>query len=112
VRSFVAVHGLSSCVLLLFLISLDKPFLQESKVNLFNITILFNKYFCNVWGFPGDSDGKESACNARDLGVQSVGWDDALEKGMATYSSILVQRNPWTDDKIYGVTKSWTRLSD
>jgi len=96
----------------LFLISLDKPFLQESKVNLFNITILFNKYFCNVWGFPGDSDGKESACNARDLGVQSVGWDDALEKGMATYSSILVQRNPWTDDKIYGVTKSWTRLSD
>ena len=111
-RSFVAVHGLSSCVLLLFLISLDKPFLQESKVNLFNITILFNKYFCNVWGFPGDSDGKESACNARDLGVQSLGWDDALEKGMATYSSILVQRNPWTEDKIYGVTKSWTRLSD
>ena len=64
------------------------------------------------WGFPGDSDGKESACNARDLGVQSLGWDDALEKGMATYSSILVWRNPWTEDKIHGVTKSRTRLSD
>ena len=81
-------------------------------MNLFNITILFNKYFCNIWGFPGDSDGKESACNARDLGVQSLGWDDALEKGMATYSSILVWRNPWTEDKIHGVTKSRTRLSD
>ena len=44
--------------------------------------------------------------------VQSLGWDDALEKGMATYSSILVWRNPWTEDKIHGVTKSRTRLSD
>ena len=22
-----------------------------------------------MWGFPGGSDGKESACNARDLGL-------------------------------------------
>ena len=33
---------------------------------------------------PGGSDSKESACNARDLG-----WEDPLEKGMATHSSIL-----------------------
>ena len=24
--------------------------------------------YMNVWGFPGGSDGKESACNAGDLG--------------------------------------------
>ena len=39
-------------------------------------------------GFPGDSAGKESTCNARDL-VQSLGWEDPLEKGKAIYSSIL-----------------------
>ena len=26
-----------------------------------------------IWGFPGDSDGKESACNAGDLGF-IPGW--------------------------------------
>ena len=39
-------------------------------------------------GFPDGSDGKESACNARDL-VQSLGWKDPLEEGMATHSRIL-----------------------
>ena len=34
--------------------------------------------------FPGGSDSKEPACNAGDLD-----WEDTLEKGMATYSSIL-----------------------
>ena len=27
--------------------------------------------------------------------VQSVGWEDPLEKGIATYSSILAWRTPW-----------------
>ena len=38
--------------------------------------------------FPGDSDGKESACNAGDLG-SILDQGDPLEKGMATHSSIL-----------------------
>ena len=81
-----------------------------------------------TWGFPGSSAGKESACNAGDVGsmpglgrspgqgigypsqnswaslvaqmvknppamqetwVQSLGWEDPLEDGMATHSSIL-----------------------
>ena len=29
--------------------------------------------------------------------VQSLGWDDPLEKGMATHSSILAWRIPWTE---------------
>ena len=39
-------------------------------------------------GFPHGSDGKESACNVGDL-VHPLGWEDPLEEGMATPSSIL-----------------------
>ena len=88
-------------------------------------------------GFPGSSDGKESASNAGDLGsipglgrfpgewfsyplqyswaslvaqmvkspsamqgtwVPSLDWEDPLEKGMATHSSILAWRIPWTEE--------------
>ena len=30
--------------------------------------------------------------------VQSLGWEDPLEKGMATHSSILDWRIPWTEE--------------
>ena len=30
--------------------------------------------------------------------VQFLGWEDPLEKGMATHSSILVWRIPWTEE--------------
>ena len=30
--------------------------------------------------------------------VQSLGWEDPLEKEMATHSSILVWRIPWTEE--------------
>ena len=30
--------------------------------------------------------------------VQSLGGEDALEKGMATHSSILAWRTPWTEE--------------
>ena len=85
-------------------------------------------------GFPCGSAGKESSCNAGDLGsipglgrsagerrsyplqcswaslvgqlvknppamqetwVQPLGWEDPLEKGKATHSSILAWRIPW-----------------
>jgi len=29
--------------------------------------------------------------------VRSLAWEDPLEKGMATHSSILVWRSPWTE---------------
>ena len=50
-----------------------------------------------VWGFPGGSDGKESTA-MRETCVQSLGWEDPLEKRMATPSSILAQRTTWTED--------------
>ena len=30
--------------------------------------------------------------------VQSLGWEDPQEKGMATYCSILAWRIPWTEE--------------
>ena len=45
-------------------------------------------------GFPGGSDGKESACNVGDR-VPSLSREDPLEKGMVTHSSILAWRIPW-----------------
>ena len=50
-----------------------------------------------VSGFPGGSDGKESACNARDPG-SIPGQDDPPEKGIGTHSSILAWRVPWTEE--------------
>ena len=41
-----------------------------------------------MWGFPCDSAGKESTCNAGDVGWY-LGWEYPLEKGKATCPSIL-----------------------
>ena len=45
--------------------------------------------------------------------VQSLGWEDPLEKGMATHSSTLAWRIPWTEEPGGLQSKglqSWTRL--
>ena len=47
--------------------------------------------------FPCGSNGKESACNAGDR-VQSLGWEEPLEKEMAIHSSILAWVSPWTEE--------------
>ena len=47
--------------------------------------------------FPGDSVGKESACSAGELG-SIPGSENSMEKGMATNSSILAWRFPWTEE--------------
>ena len=46
--------------------------------------------------FPCGSAGKESAYNAGDLGLILGRWEDPLENGKATHSSILTWRIPWT----------------
>ena len=44
--------------------------------------------------------------------VQSLGWEDLLEEGMATHSSILAWRIPWTEEpgglQVHGVAQSQT----
>ena len=34
----------------------------------------------------------------QETGIQSLGWEDPLEKGMATHSSILAWGIPWTEE--------------
>ena len=47
--------------------------------------------------------------------VQSLGWEDPPEKGMATPSSILAWRIPWTEEpgglQTMGL-QSWTQMID
>ena len=44
--------------------------------------------------------GKTLLANAGDLRdeVLTLGWEDPLEEGMATHSSLLTWRIPWTED--------------
>ena len=56
---------------------------------------LFFAVTYNKKGFSGGSDGKQSAC-MQESRVQSLGREDSLEKRMATHSSLLAWRIPWT----------------
>ena len=43
--------------------------------------------------------------------VQSLGWEDPLEKGMATHSKILAWRIPWTES-LAGYSPVGSKKSD
>ena len=45
----------------------------------------------------GGSAGEESACD-EETPFQSLGWEDPLEKEMATHSSVLAWRIPWIEE--------------
>ena len=53
---------------------------------------------------------------AQDTRVQCLGQEDPLEEEMATHSSILAWRIPWTEEpgrlQSMGLQKSWTWFSD
>ena len=70
---------------------------------------------CWIMGFPCSSVGKESACNAGDSGL-ILGWEDPLEKEMATHSSILAWSIPQTEEpgrlQVPWDLKSPTQLSN
>ena len=60
--------------------------------------------------FPGGSEGKASACNVGDLG-SIPGLGKSLEKEMATHSSTIAWKIPWTEKPgrlyiVHGVAKS------
>ena len=48
-------------------------------------------------GFPGGSEVKNPPA-MQETQVRSLGWEDPLQEGMATYSSILPWRIPWTQE--------------
>ena len=48
-------------------------------------------------GFPGDLVVKNQLA-MQEMWVQSLGWEDPLEKEMAAHSSTLVWEMPWTEE--------------
>ena len=67
------------------------------------------------WGFPGDSDGKESACNVGHLGL-IPGWGRSSAEGNGyplQYSCLenSMDSGAW-QATVHGVTKNQTQLSD
>ena len=56
-----------------------------------------NKKISICQSFPRWLGGKESSCQGRDSG--DVGWEDPLEEEeMATHTSILAWKIPWTEE--------------
>ena len=51
-------------------------------------------------GFPGSSVAKNLPAmqEPQETWVRSLGWEDPLEESMATHSSILAWRIPWTEE--------------
>ena len=74
-----------------------------------------HQYLLTNATIPGGSDHRESTRTAEDPG-SILGWEDPLEKGMATHYSILAWRIPWTESlsqnpwwaTVHGVAKSRT----
>ena len=81
-----------------------------------NLTVYFFNFMEEILrlGFPGDSDGKESACNAGDLGsIPGSGRSPGEGNGYPLQYSCLenpMDRGPW-QATVHGVTKSRTQLS-
>ena len=48
-------------------------------------------------GFPSGSVVKEPPA-VQEMQVLSLGWEDPLKEGMATHSTVLVQRILWTEE--------------
>ena len=62
------------------------------------VVILFFALVLVLVGFSGSSDNKESASAMQETQVRYLGWEDSLEEGMATHSSILSWRIPQTEE--------------
>ena len=46
---------------------------------------------------PSDSEVKNPP-EMQEIQVQPLGWEDSLEEGMATHSSMIAWRIPWTEE--------------
>ena len=72
-------------------------FKTESK----SVLVLFYMGVYRRLGFLSGAGGKEPACQCRrpETAVPSLGWEDPLEEGMATSSSVLAWRIPQSEDR-------------
>ena len=102
---------------------MDQKYLEKKKItessrketlNLPHTSKYFKKHLHCIWGFPGGSDGKESACNTGDLGsIPGLGRSSGEGNGYPLQYTGL--KNPvdraW-QATVHAARKSWARLSD
>ena len=75
----------------------------------FRKMVLKNLFAGQQWGFPGGSEVKASACNAGDLGlIPGLGIPG---EGMATHSSTLAWKIPWTEEPSELPCMGWQTIS-
>ena len=60
-------------------------------------TIFINRVAREFKGFPGGSVVKNPPANTGEVGL-ILGWEDPLEKGMATHFSALAWETPWREE--------------
>ena len=75
-----------------------------------------------LWDFMGDIGASlvtqlvKNLPEMQETPIKFPGWEDPLEEGMATHSSILAWRIPMDREAwwaaVHGVAKSWALLSD
>ena len=87
---------------------INKTVMTKTNVLLTGSQKFINFYFVlsTSVGFPGGSVVKNLPA-IQDTWVRSLGQEDPLQKEMATHSSILAWKIPWTEEpsRLHGVTK-------
>ena len=87
----------------ILIVFLHKPMSLNYNSHVIKCThFKFEEFFdkcviCECW-LPRWHSGKESTCQLQATWVWSLGWEDPLEEEIATHSSILVWRIPWTEE--------------
>ena len=88
----IKLHMLSAILIYIYIFFLPSSYWPYKTLSPTVLLLLHN-----CIDFPGDSDSKESAHNGETT-VRTLSWEDPLEKGMATHSSILAWKIPWTEE--------------
>ena len=96
------------------------PLVMQAHWVSLNLSVLDFKFlnvtavtgFAMLWGFPGGSDGKESACSAGDPGlIPGLGRSPGEGNSDPLQYSCLENprdRGAWEQVTVHGVTKNWT----
>ena len=76
------------------------PFSRGSSLSKISTKVIINVVYVKPQGFLGGSVVKNQPAmqETQETRVQFLDWEDPLEKGMATHSSILARRIPWTEE--------------
>ena len=86
-------------------------------INIVEFAYPYGYFFFHCYSLlalPGSSDGKESACNARDRfdpWVRKIPWRSEWQLSPIFLLENPMDRGAWRTT-VHGVTKSWTRLRD